>query len=224
MGTLTGGGRNGNVSPSSEDNENISQSTKVRSGRSQGSKNFAEDEITALVALVHELKPAGADEREKLGLDLCARGREPGQSWPFSTGPSCYSRFDKLIPKQKQTRFTVILKIVQDALNKHLFTGSVVDNIHKEMVIEGVQEEWELEAGSHLKQELLVTPPSKKSKRNVSTIFKEGVEWIRKSERESQERQLLIFKDIVQSFSESMKPMQGTTERLLQAVVPPAPQ
>jgi len=68
-----GGGRNRNASPcSSENNEHIRQSTKVRTGRSQGSKNFAEDEVTALVALVHTLKPSGADQWEKLGLHLCA--------------------------------------------------------------------------------------------------------------------------------------------------------
>jgi hypothetical protein len=37
-------------------------------GRSQGSKNFAEEEVTALVALLHELKPAGAAQWDKLGL------------------------------------------------------------------------------------------------------------------------------------------------------------
>jgi hypothetical protein len=53
MGKMTGGGRSRNASPSSsEGNENFSQSTKVRTGRCQGSKNFAEDEVTALVALV----------------------------------------------------------------------------------------------------------------------------------------------------------------------------
>jgi hypothetical protein len=42
-----------------------------------------------------------------------------------------------------------------------------------------VQEELELEAGSRLKQELLVTPPSKRSKPNVSTIFKDAFSDIR---------------------------------------------
>ena len=84
-GKLTEGGRNRNASPSpSESNENINQSTKARAGRSQESKNFAEDEVTALVALVHELKPAGADQWEKLGLELCAREKELCQSLPFS--------------------------------------------------------------------------------------------------------------------------------------------
>ena len=130
------------------------------------------------MALVDELKPAGADQWERLGLHLCARGRELGQSWPFRTGPSCRSRFDKLISKQKPTGSTVIPKIVQDALkgrdalNQHLLTGAVVDNIEQDMVIEGVQDELELEAGPPLKQELLVTPPTKRSKPNVSAIFK----------------------------------------------------
>ena len=132
---LTGGGKNRNASPSSsEGNENISQSTKVRSGRSQRSKKFAEDELTALVALVHELKPAGADQWEKSGLHLCVRGRGLGQSWPFRTGPSCLSRFKKRIPKQKPTVSTVISKIVRDALNEHVFTEAVVDNIEEDMV------------------------------------------------------------------------------------------
>jgi hypothetical protein len=85
------------------------------------------------------------------------------------------------------------------------------------MVIEGVQEELEVEAGPPVKPELLVTPPTKRSKPNVTTIFKEA-------ERENQEKHLLMFKDIVQSFSESMEAMQATTEKLLEAVVPPAPQ
>jgi hypothetical protein len=75
------------------------------------------------------------------------------------------------------------------------------------MVIEGVQEELRLEAGNPLKQEFLVTPPFQRSRPDVSTFFKEAVESIKESERESPERQLLIFKDIVQSFSESMKAM-----------------
>ena len=106
------------------------------------------------MALVHELKPAGAHQWEKLGLHFCAWGRELAQSWPFRTGPSCHSRFDKLIPKQKPTGSTVIPKIVQDnlkesdALNKNLFTGAVVDNIEENMVIEGVQEELKLEGKS----------------------------------------------------------------------------
>ena len=79
MGKLTPGGRNRNASPSSESNENIRQSTKVRTSGSQGSKNFAEEEVTALVALVYELKLAGADQWEKLGLHLCARERDLGQ-------------------------------------------------------------------------------------------------------------------------------------------------
>jgi hypothetical protein len=62
------------------------------------------------------------------------------------------------------------------------------------MVIEGVQEELELEAGSSLKQELIVTPPTKKSKPNVSTILKEAADLTKESEREIQERKLLIFK------------------------------
>jgi len=182
------------------------------------------------VALVHELKPAGADQWEKLGSRLCARARELGQSWTFRTGPSCRRRFNKLIPKHKPTGSTVIPKIVQDALkardalNEHLFTRAVVEYIEEDMVIERVQEELEMEAGRPLKEELLLTPPAKRSKPNVSTIFKEAVESIKESERESQERQLLIFKDIVQGSSESMKAMQSTTEKLLQAVVPPAPQ
>jgi len=93
----------------------------------------------------------------------------------------------------------------------------------RNMVIDGVQEELGLEAGAPLKQELLVTPPAKRSKANVSSVFKESVESIKESERESQERYLLIFKDIAQSFSESVKAMQATTENLLQGVVPPAP-
>ena len=36
-------------------NGNISQSAKVKSGRSQDSKNFVEDELAALVALVHDV-------------------------------------------------------------------------------------------------------------------------------------------------------------------------
>jgi len=100
---LTGGGKNRNASPSSsEGNENISQSTKVRSDRSQRSKNFAEDELTALMALVRKLKPAVADQWEKSGLHLSVRARGLGQSWYFRTGASCRSRFDNLIPKQKR--------------------------------------------------------------------------------------------------------------------------
>ena len=59
--------------------------------------------------------------------------------------------------------------------------------------------------------------PTKRSKPDVSTVFQKAVESNKESERESQERQLLIFKDIVQSFSESMKAMQATTVELLQA-------
>jgi len=132
------------------------------------------------VALVHERKPAGAEQWEKLGLHFCARARELGQSWPFRTGS------------------TVIPKIVQDALNEHLFTGAVVDNIEEDMVIEDMQEQLELEAGPFLKQELLVTPPTKRSKPTVSAIFKEVVESMKESESESHERQLLIVQDIVQ--------------------------
>jgi hypothetical protein len=105
-----------------------------------------EDELTALVALVHELNPAGTDHWEKLGLQLCARGRLLGQYWPFHIVPCFRRRFDKLTPKQKPTGSTVIPKIVEDALNKHLFTGGVVDNIEEGMVIKGVQEELKLEA------------------------------------------------------------------------------
>ena len=68
------------------------------------------------------------------------------------------------------------------------------------MVIEGVQEELELEAGSPLKQAMLVASPTKRSKPNVSTIFKEAGESFKQCERGS-----LIFKDIVLNFSESMK-------------------
>jgi len=132
MGKLTGEGRNRNASTSSsEGNEIMSQSTKVRSGRSQRSKKFAEDELTALVALMHELKPAGADQWEKSGLHLCVRGRGLGQSWPFRTGPSCRSRLDKLIPKQKPAGSTVIPNTVQCDLKEHLFTGAVGDNIEE---------------------------------------------------------------------------------------------
>jgi hypothetical protein len=73
----------------------------------------------------------------------------------------------------------------------YLFTGAV-DRIEGGMVIEGVHEELELEAGPPFKQELLVTPPTKRSKPNISTIFKEAVDSIKESERKSQERQLLM--------------------------------
>ena len=134
MEKLTRGGRKRNASPSSsEGNENISQCTKIRTWKSQGSKkNFAEDEVTALVALVHELKPAGAEQWEKFGLQPCSRVREICQSWGFSTDPSCRCRFDNLIPKQKPAGSTVIPKILQDALNEHLFTGAVVDNVEED--------------------------------------------------------------------------------------------
>jgi hypothetical protein len=77
----------------------------------------------------------------------------------FFTGMSC--RFDNLIPKKKPTVSTVVSEIVQDALNEHFL----------------VQEELELETGPPLKQELLVTPPTKRSKPNISSIFKEAVEF-----------------------------------------------
>jgi hypothetical protein len=38
------------------------------SKRCKGSQKFAEDRLAALVALVHELNPAGGDQWEKLGL------------------------------------------------------------------------------------------------------------------------------------------------------------
>ena len=95
------------------------------------------------MALVHELNPAGA---EQWVFALMPRGKELGQSWPFRIGPSCRSLCNKLILKQKPTGSTVIPKIVEDALNKHLFTGGVVDNIEEGMVIKGVQEELKLEA------------------------------------------------------------------------------
>ena len=137
---------------------------------------------------LRELKLAGVDQWEELGLHLCVRKRKLGQSWPFRTGS------------------TVIPKIVQDALkardalNEHLFTRAVVEYIEEDMVIERVQEELEMEAGRPLKEELLLTPPAKRSKPNVSTIFNEAVESIKESERESQQRQLLLSKDTVQFF------------------------
>jgi len=60
----------------------------------------------------------------------------------------------------------------REVLNEHLFTKSVVDNIEEDTFIEGVQEELELEAGHPIKQVLLVTSPTKRSKPNVSTILK----------------------------------------------------
>jgi len=45
-----------------------------------------------------------------------------------------------------------------------------------------------------------MTRPAKRSKPNVSTIFNEAVESIKESERESQQRQLLLSKDTVQFF------------------------
>jgi hypothetical protein len=108
MEKLTRGCVNRSASPSCSEGKNMTQSTKVRSGWSHGSNNWAEDENTALVVLMHELKPAGADQLEKLGLHLCARGKELGPSWPFRTDPSCCSRFDKLISKQKPTESTEI--------------------------------------------------------------------------------------------------------------------
>jgi hypothetical protein len=82
---------------------------------------------------LRELKLAGVDQWEELGLHLCVRKRKLGQSWPFRTGPSCRGHIDKLIPKQTPTGSTVIPKIFQDALS---FTGAVVENIEKDIVIE----------------------------------------------------------------------------------------
>ena len=65
----------------------------------------------------------------EIGSTPLCPGRELGQSWPF------------------RTVSTAIPKIVQDALNEHLFTGAVVHNIEENMITEGVQEELELEAG-----------------------------------------------------------------------------
>jgi len=56
------------------------------------------------------------------------------------------------------------------------------------MVIEGVREMLEVEAGPTLKQELLMTSPNKRPNSNVSTTFKEAVESIKESERGSQDR------------------------------------
>ena len=56
------------------------------------------------------------------------------------------------------------------------------------MVIEGVREMLEVEAGPTLKQELLMTSPNKRPNSNVSTTFKEAVESIKESERGSQYR------------------------------------
>ena len=92
----------------------------------------------------------------------------------FSYRPVFCSRFDKLIPKQKHTGSTAIPQIVQNDRNNHFCTEAVIDNV-EDMVIEGVKEELQLEAGRPLKQELLVTPPTKRSKPNVSTIFKNAV-------------------------------------------------
>jgi hypothetical protein len=50
----------------------------------------------------------------------------------FRTGLFCLRRFEKLIPKQKPTGSTVIPKIFQEALNEHLFTGAVLDNIEED--------------------------------------------------------------------------------------------
>ena len=58
--------------------------------------------------------------------------------------------------------------------NELLFTGAVVDNIQENIVIEGVQEELELEDGPPLKQELLVTPPTKRSKAKRHYYLQEG--------------------------------------------------
>jgi hypothetical protein len=78
-------GMNRNISPSSsEGNENIIHSTKVRSGRSQESQNVAQDELTALVALVHELKLAGADQWDTLGQHhYCPNGIHWGNNGSF---------------------------------------------------------------------------------------------------------------------------------------------
>ena len=123
------------------------------------------------MALVQELEPARTDQWAKLGPRLCARGRELGQSWTFRTG-----------------------------LNEHLFTGAVVDSIEKDMVIEGLQEELKLEVGPPLEQELLVSPLTKTPKPNVISFFKNAVMSIKESERESQERQLLIFRKLFRVF------------------------
>jgi hypothetical protein len=82
MGKLTGGGSNRNASPSSsEGNANVSQCTKVRTGRSQGSKALAEDRLTAVLALVHELKVAGADNERNGSTLLCPRK----ETWSIMT-------------------------------------------------------------------------------------------------------------------------------------------
>ena len=50
----------------------------------------------------------------------------------FSYRPVLSQQLDKLIPKQKPAGSTVIPKILQDALNEHLFTGAVVDNVEED--------------------------------------------------------------------------------------------
>jgi hypothetical protein len=90
--------------------------------------------------------------------------------------------------------------MIQEALNGHLFTGVAVDNIEEDMVIEGLQEEFELEGGPPVKPEFLVTLLTKKSKPDVSTVFKEALKSIKECERDSQDRQLLIFKLLFRVF------------------------
>jgi len=132
---------------------------------------------------------------EKLCLRLCARGRDNGVFLQAGLVAAAWtSSF------QKPTGPTVITKMIQEALNGHLFTGVAVDNIEEDMVIEGLQEEFELEGGPPVKQEFLVTVLTKKSKPDVSTVFKEALKSIKECERDSQDRQLLIFKLLFRVF------------------------
>jgi hypothetical protein len=115
------------------------------------------------VALVHELKPAGADQWENFVLYLCAQERELVQSWPFRTGQSCRSHLEKLIPKQNPTESTSFSSCCRRSRRASLGWS----------YCDGVPEELELENEHPLEQELLLTPPTKRSKQNISTIIKE---------------------------------------------------
>jgi hypothetical protein len=55
-------------------------------GRTCGSKNFSQDELSTLFQMVDRFKPSGPDQWDKLAVQLCARGRELNLGWKLRHG------------------------------------------------------------------------------------------------------------------------------------------
>ena len=105
---------------------------------------------------------------------------------------------------------------VKEAVEEHLFCGALVDNSPRQCCSKRIHDNLEKELGpelSALSSKQKNPPPlcsqTRRSKvDNVSNLFFSYVECIQASEKQSQDLERFLMKELVQSFATTMDAMQ----------------